>query len=610
MMQEMLENRTAVDFWKQKDDPSGNHAMVVTSSQFLQAWKQVIGSYKALGMSLAINPITRAVSTAASSVDKRIFEYYPDKSEASTKPKDYVYTHNLITEQAIPFSDVPMGALGLLVRDSRSVEIKKRVARDSKDMVESEQAKVEKKDREGEEDRDDEGEGGGGITKKPVKEGEKEKEMVGNANNNANPEKRRPIVPEAHHSTSEETARRVRSLNRDKLNQYEKRLLSCVVDPNSIPSGFSNVVASPETVMTLQELISLPLLCPKLYSSGILARHSISGVLMFGPPGTGKTMLAKAVARESGSTVLDIKSSDVNDKFVGEGEKLVRAVFSLARKLSPCVIFIDEVDSLFAARSSDLNSTHKRDLINQFMSEWDGLTSKSSFNANSRVILMAATNRPFDLDDAILRRLPRRILVDLPSAADRAKIISLHLEGEKISPALDINKIAERAQFYSGSDLKNLCIAAALSAVREHISKHASTISDHNNDSGNDHNIDNSGRISGDSSNNSNSNHETQKNEKYPPPLTPEILNRWISHLKSKKSLPKHAGAIIDANMELEPDGLVLTDHHFDLAFNMVSSSCSNDMNSVTELRKWDKKYGDHASSGSGGGTKRVFGFY
>ncbi|KAG1437398.1 hypothetical protein G6F56_013129 [Rhizopus delemar] len=116
-------------------------------------------------------------------------------------------------------------------------------------------------------------------------------------------------------------------------------------------------------------------------------------------------MLAKAVAKESGSRMLDIQASDVYDMYVGQGEKNVRAVFSLARKLSPCVVFIDEVDSLMSKRGSDHSSKSHREIINQFMVEWDGLSSD-----NTGVIVMAATNRPFDLDDAVLRRMPRRIL--------------------------------------------------------------------------------------------------------------------------------------------------------------------------------------------------------
>jgi SpoVK/Ycf46/Vps4 family AAA+-type ATPase len=129
-------------------------------------------------------------------------------------------------------------------------------------------------------------------------------------------------------------------------------------------------------------------------------------VLLFGPPGTGKTMLAKAIAKCSGAWFLNVSLSDIFDKYVGEGEKNVRAIFTLARKLGgPVVIFLDEVDAVFGTRRSDGSGSSRREVMNEFMSEWDGLSSK-----NDGIVVLGATNRPFDLDDAILRRMPRRIL--------------------------------------------------------------------------------------------------------------------------------------------------------------------------------------------------------
>ncbi|KAJ1938109.1 hypothetical protein FBU59_004546, partial [Linderina macrospora] len=253
------------------------------------------------------------------------------------------------------------------------------------------------------------------------------------------------------------------------LNEYEQRLVGSIVDPQSIPTGFAQVCVQPETVRTLQEIITLPMVRPEYFSQGVLKRHGVSGILLFGPPGTGKTMLAKAVAKESGSVVLNIRASDVYDKYVGEGEKLAEAVFTLARKLAPCVVFIDEVDALFSARSSGEPNKFRRDVMNQIMAEWDGMN--TTRGNTSRVMVMAATNRPFDLDDAILRRLPRRILVDLPGDTDRAKILEIHLKGEVMDPDVDLEAVAKRTQGFSGSDLKNLCVAAALAALRERVSQ-------------------------------------------------------------------------------------------------------------------------------------------
>ncbi len=200
---------------------------------------------------------------------------------------------------------------------------------------------------------------------------------------------------------------------------------------------------------------------PEAFSYGVLATDKIPGLLLYGPPGTGKTLLAKATAKESGATVLEVSGSEVYDMYVGEGEKNVKAIFTLAKKLSPCVVFIDEADAIFGSRSgSSSNRTSHRELINQFLREWDGMDDLSAF-------IMVATNRPFDLDDAVLRRLPRRLLVDLPVERDREAVLKIHLKNEVLDPSVSLASLASQTPLYSGSDLKNLSVAAALACVRE-----------------------------------------------------------------------------------------------------------------------------------------------
>lgn len=140
-------------------------------------------------------------------------------------------------------------------------------------------------------------------------------------------------------------------------------------------------------------------------------------------------------------------------QYVGEGEKLVRAVFALARQLSPCVVFIDEIDALFGARSSARASggaIAHRGVITQFMQEMDGLRSSREDN----VIVIGATNRPFDLDDAVLRRLPRRLLVDLPGEKEREEILKILLRDESLASDIDLKALAQLTGSFSGSDLK------------------------------------------------------------------------------------------------------------------------------------------------------------
>ncbi|KAL9121185.1 MAG: hypothetical protein Q9187_002255 [Circinaria calcarea] len=252
---------------------------------------------------------------------------------------------------------------------------------------------------------------------------------------------------------------RIRKL-RKSCNTHEKKLLNGVVDAENIKTTFADVRAPAETIEALKMLTSLSLVRPEAFTYGVLATDKIPGLLLYGPPGTGKTLLAKAVAKESGATVLEVSGSDIYDMYVGEGEKNVKAIFTLAKKLTPCVVFIDEADSIFGSRGTSTNRTSHRELINQFLREWDGMNDLSAF-------IMVATNRPFDLDDAVLRRLPRRLLIDLPTEKDREAILAIHLKDEILDPSVSLSALASQTPFYSGSDLKNLSVAAALACVRE-----------------------------------------------------------------------------------------------------------------------------------------------
>ncbi|KAL7921605.1 hypothetical protein ACQKWADRAFT_124338 [Trichoderma austrokoningii] len=245
-----------------------------------------------------------------------------------------------------------------------------------------------------------------------------------------------------------------------KLNEYEKRIASGQINRENLRTSFADVHAPPETISALKLLTSLSLVRPDAFSYGVLAQDKISGCLLYGPPGTGKTMLAKAVAKDSGANMLEVSGASINDKWVGESEKLIRAVFTLAKKLTPCVVFIDEADSLLASRSMFANRASHREHINQFLKEWDGMEETNAF-------IMVATNRPFDLDDAVLRRLPRKILVDLPLENDRQAILQLLLKDEILDDSVSLDEYARRTPYYSGSDLKNMCVAAAMAAVEE-----------------------------------------------------------------------------------------------------------------------------------------------
>ncbi|XVE56603.1 hypothetical protein DITRI_Ditri04bG0024300 [Diplodiscus trichospermus] len=249
-------------------------------------------------------------------------------------------------------------------------------------------------------------------------------------------------------------------------NEFEKRLLADVIPPSDIGVTFDDIGALENVKDTLKELVMLPLQRPELFCKGQLTKPC-KGILLFGPPGTGKTMLAKAVATEAGANFINISMSSITSKWFGEGEKYVKAVFSLASKIAPSVIFVDEVDSMLGRRENPGEHEAMRKMKNEFMVNWDGLRTKDT----ERVLVLAATNRPFDLDEAVIRRLPRRLMVNLPDAANRAKILKVILAKEELSPDVEFDAVASMTDGYSGSDLKNLCVTAAHRPIKEILEK-------------------------------------------------------------------------------------------------------------------------------------------
>ncbi|KAK8659022.1 hypothetical protein V6N13_029237 [Hibiscus sabdariffa] len=245
-------------------------------------------------------------------------------------------------------------------------------------------------------------------------------------------------------------------------NEFEKKLLADVIPPSDIGVTFDDIGALENVKDTLRELVMLPLQRPELFCKGQLTKPC-KGILLFGPPGTGKTMLAKAVATDAGANFINISMSSITSKWFGEGEKYVKAVFSLASKIAPSVVFVDEVDSMLGRRENPGEHEAMRKMKNEFMVNWDGLRTKDT----ERVLVLAATNRPFDLDEAVIRRLPRRLMVNLPDAANRAKILKVILAKEELSPDIDFDAVASMTEGYSGSDLKNLCVTAAHHPIKE-----------------------------------------------------------------------------------------------------------------------------------------------
>ncbi len=173
-------------------------------------------------------------------------------------------------------------------------------------------------------------------------------------------------------------------------------------------------------------------------------------------------MIAKACAKESGANFISIRMSSIMDKWFGESNKLVSAIFSLAQKLQPCIIFVDEMDSFLRERQAADHEVTAM-LKAEFMTLWDGLTS------DGRILVLGATNRPNDIDNAILRRMPKRFAVKLPDAFQRRKILNVLLKEANLDPKFDLEMVVSRSAGMSGSDLKEICRNAAMNATREYI---------------------------------------------------------------------------------------------------------------------------------------------
>ena len=257
-----------------------------------------------------------------------------------------------------------------------------------------------------------------------------------------------------------------------------KRMMSKFSGPNSMMFGgknsnakvyvksadgikFADVAGEDEAKENLAEIVDY-LHDPGKYQH--IGAHMPKGVLLVGPPGTGKTMLAKAVAGESNVPFFSISGSEFVEMFVGMGASKVRDLFSQAKEKAPCIVFIDEIDAIGKKRDGQLGGNDEREqTLNQLLTEMDG------FEDNTGVIILAATNRPESLDPALTRpgRFDRRVPVELPDLQGREAILKVHAKKVKLADDVDFQKIARMASGASGAELANIVNEAALRAVRD-----------------------------------------------------------------------------------------------------------------------------------------------
>jgi len=212
---------------------------------------------------------------------------------------------------------------------------------------------------------------------------------------------------------------------------------------------------------SLREAIVLPIIKPELFTG---ARKPWSGILLFGPPGCGKTLLAKAAATECNATFFSVSSAELLSKWLGESEKLIGSLFKVARIKAPSLIFMDEIDSIATKRGEGSESGGERRVKTQLLSEIQGLKSTSE----KTLLVLGATNRPWDLDAAMLSRFEKKVHVPLPDIPARAAIFKIHTAG--INSALndeDYIELAARSEGYSGRDIANVCREVIMMPIRE-----------------------------------------------------------------------------------------------------------------------------------------------
>jgi len=255
----------------------------------------------------------------------------------------------------------------------------------------------------------------------------------------------------------------------DAKEEVDERLKN--IDPNMIELIKSEIMESDKTTTwddiagleytkkIIKEVVVFPMLRPDIFTG---LRRPPKGILLFGPPGTGKTLIGKCIASQSKSTFFSISASSLTSKWIGDGEKMVRALFAVARVHQPSVIFIDEIDSLLTQRSETEHESSRR-LKTEFLVQLDGATTSD----DDRILIIGATNRPQELDEAARRRLVKRLYVALPELEARKQIINNLLASVQHDlNQQDVTRIAEKSAGYSGADMTNLCKEASMEPIR------------------------------------------------------------------------------------------------------------------------------------------------
>ncbi|XP_076025427.1 fidgetin-like protein 1 [Genypterus blacodes] len=248
----------------------------------------------------------------------------------------------------------------------------------------------------------------------------------------------------------------------ERLKNFEPKIIELIMSEimdHGPPLGWDDIAGLEFAKTTIKEIVVWPMLRPDIFTG---LRGPPKGILLFGPPGTGKTLIGKCIACQSGATFFSISASSLTSKWVGEGEKMVRALFAIARCHQPAVIFIDEIDSLLSQRTDGEHESSRR-IKTEFLVQLDGAATA----AEDRILVVGATNRPQEIDEAARRRLAKRLYIPLPEAAARRQIVTNLMAREKNQLREDeLESVVAAAEGFSGADMTQLCREAALGPIR------------------------------------------------------------------------------------------------------------------------------------------------
>ncbi|NXX89422.1 FIGL1 protein, partial [Centropus bengalensis] len=258
----------------------------------------------------------------------------------------------------------------------------------------------------------------------------------------------------------------------ERLKNIEPKMVELVMHEimdHGPPVNWDDIAGVEFAKATIKEIVVWPMLRPDIFTG---LRGPPKGILLFGPPGTGKTLIGKCIACQSGATFFSISASSLTSKWVGEGEKMVRALFAVARCQQPAVIFIDEIDSLLSQRGDGEHESSRR-IKTEFLVQLDGAATSSE----DRILVVGATNRPQEIDEAARRRLVKRLYIPLPEASARKQIVTRLMSKEHCSlNEEEIELIVKKSNGFSGADMTQLCREASLGPIRSLQSMDIATI--------------------------------------------------------------------------------------------------------------------------------------